>query len=828
MKQKILILLAGVFLSVSCTSGLKQASVESKLRAPAYPLITIDPYTSGWAFTDNLYDSSVKHWTGKDFPLLGVIKVDGKIYRFMGKETSEMEVVIPASEQGKWIGKYTTKKPADNWKNEDFNDTGWASAPGAFGTISKYKEPMANTDWLDEHIWVRREVELAEEFSGKELYLIYSHDDGAVFYFNGVKVFDTGNTTGKNAIVKLPENAVNALRKGRNVLSAYCHNPVANGLLDFGVLIAKDHTSFFNQTAVQKSVNVQATQTYYSFECGPIDLNLTFTAPLLMDNLDLLSRPVNYLTYETASNDGKAHNVELYFESAAHWALNTPFQQTVTESIEKNGLIYLKTGSVDQPVLRNKGDDVRIDWGYFYLAAEKNNTKFNIGTGNKIRSEFIGNGANPKEISTKSNKRFALTKQLGNKKNSSGKIMIGYDDIFSIQYFEENLRPYWNRKNDKNILSVFEKANKEYHSIMNTCAEFDEEMFLQAEEAGGREYAELLALAYRQAISAHKLVEAPNGDLLFMSKENFSNGSIGTVDITYPSAPLFLYYNPELVKGLMNHIFYYSESGKWTKPFAAHDVGTYPIANGQTYGGDMPVEETGNMLILTAAIAAMEGNADYAKKHWEVLTTWTDYLVKEGLDPENQLCTDDFAGHFAHNANLSIKAIMGIASYGYLAEMLNMNDVATKYTRKAKEMAIEWIKMADDGDHYRLTFDKAGTWSQKYNLVWNKLMKFNVFPEVVAQKEINYYLTKQNEYGLPLDNRQAYTKADWIIWTATMSDTKETFQEFITPLHKFMNETTSRVPMTDWYWTDKPTQVGFQARSVVGGYWIKMLEKKMK
>ena len=828
MKQKILILLAGVFLSVSCTSGLKQASVESKLRAPAYPLITIDPYTSGWAFTDNLYDSSVKHWTGKDFPLLGVIKVDGKIYRFMGKETSEMEVVIPASEQGKWIGKYTTKKPADNWKNEDFNDTGWASAPGAFGTISKHKEPMANTDWLDEHIWVRREVELAEEFSGKELYLIYSHDDGAVFYFNGVKVFDTGNTTGKNAIVKLPENAVNALRKGRNVLSAYCHNPVANGLLDFGVLISKDHTAYFDQTAIQKSVNVQATQTYYSFTCGPVDLNLIFTAPLLMHDLDLLSRPVNYLTYQTASNDGKAHNVELYIEGAAHWAVNTPFQQTVTESIEKNGLIYLKTGSVDQPVLRNKGDDVRIDWGYFYLAAEKNNTKFNIGTGNKIRSEFIGNGANPKEISTKSNKRFALTKQLGNKKNSSGKIMIGYDDIFSIQYFDENLRPYWNRKNDKNILSVFEKANKEYQSLMNTCAKFDEEMFLQAEEAGGREYAELLALAYRQAISAHKLVEAPNGDLLFMSKENFSNGSIGTVDITYPSAPLFLYYNPELVKGLMNHIFYYSESGKWTKPFAAHDVGTYPIANGQTYGGDMPVEETGNMLILTAAIAAMEGNADYAKKHWEVLTTWTDYLVKEGLDPENQLCTDDFAGHFAHNANLSIKAIMGIASYGYLAEMLNMNDVATKYTRKAKEMAIEWIKMADDGDHYRLTFDKAGTWSQKYNLVWNKLMKFNVFPEVVAQKEINYYLTKQNEYGLPLDNRQAYTKADWIIWTATMSDTKETFQKFITPLHKFMNETTSRVPMTDWYWTDKPTQVGFQARSVVGGYWIKMLEKKMK
>lgn len=823
MRQQLMTLLLGAATMLSsCDTRMAQHG-KNELRAPAYPLVSIDPYTSAWSFTDNLYDGSVKHWTGKDFPLIGVAKVDGQTYRFMGTEELELRPLVKTSEQGTWTGKYTTQKPADGWQNAGFNDKSWKEGEGAFGT--KENEHTAKTQWGEEFIWVRRTADIQEDLTGKNVYLEYSHDDDVTIYINGIKVVDTGNACKKHVLVKLSDEALASLKQGDNLIAAYCHNRGANGLLDFGLLVELDDTRYFHQTAQQTSADVQAMQTYYTFTCGPVDLNLTFTAPLFMDNLDLMTRPVNYISYEVTANDGKEHQVELYFEASPQWALDLPHQESVADSFTEGDLLFLRTGSRNQDILKKKGDDVRIDWGHFYLAAEKANSTYAIGDGKKLRKSFIENKL--EAPATDGYDKMALVRSLGQTKNASGHLLIGYDDIYSIQYFGENLRPYWNRKGNETIVSQFQKAEKEYNTQMKNCTAFDKKLMDEAIAVGGRKYAELCALAYRQSVAAHKLVEAPNGELLFLSKENFSNGSIGTVDITYPSSPLFLLYNPELAKGLLNHIFYYSESGKWTKPFAAHDVGTYPLANGQTYGGDMPVEESGNMLIVTAAIAAIEGNADYAAKHWETLTTWTDYLAENGLDPDNQLCTDDFAGHFAHNTNLSIKAILGVASYGYLAEMQGKKEVAEKYTQKAKEMAVEWVKMANDGDHYRLTFDKPGTWSQKYNLVWDKIMNLQIFPKEVAETEIAYYLTKQNKYGLPLDNRETYTKTDWIMWTATLADDKATFEQFIDPVYLFMNETISRVPMSDWVFTDSPNQRGFQARSVVGGYFIKMLEEKL-
>jgi hypothetical protein len=218
-----------------------------------------------------------------------------------------------------------------------------------------------------------------------------------------------------------------------------------------------------------------------------------------------------------------------------------------------------------------------------------------------------------------------------------------------------------------------------------------------------------------------------------------------------------------------------------------------------------------------------EGKPDFAIKHWSLLEKWSRYLLENGMDPGNQLCTDDFAGHLAHNANLSVKAIIGIACFGLLCLMRGKEEAGLEYLNTSKKMAVEWEAMAREDDHYKLAFDAPGTWSLKYNLVWDRLFQLNLFPDEIRKKEIQYYISKSNKFGTPLDNRSTYTKADWLMWAAAMTDTQEQFEQLAHPLWDFLNETESRVPFSDWYYTTDGRMRGFVNRSVVGGMFIRIL-----
>jgi hypothetical protein len=589
----------------------------------------------------------------------------------------------------------------------------------------------------------------------------------------------------------------------------------------------------------QTGLEVFPTRTVYHFQNNAIILELTFTTPALPDNLDILSRPVTYISWDVRSTDGKTHTVQVYFDCGAEMAVNTPDQKVTWSRPSVPGLDVLSTGTQAQSVLGRKGDDVRIDWGYAYLAVPQvQKPQTLIGKRNRLELSFIQSGSLPvqsKLVPPCPVKDSAVTLgacwDLGKVGESSSTTLalLAYDDEYSIRYFSTNLKAWWKR-NGMTMEQLLPVALTDYSRLSKDCARFDHELTSDLEQVGGHDYSLMASLVYRQCLAAHKLVADGKGSPLFFPKENFSNGCISTVDVIYPASPFYLLFSPALIKATLQPVFAYASSPHWKFPFAPHDLGTYPYATGQVYGGgektendQMPVEETGNMLIMTAALAQMEGNANYAEANWPVLEKWSEYLLSKGFDPENQLCTDDFAGHLAHNINLSAKAIIALGCYARLCEMTGRKEIASEIRAKAENMAREWVKQADDGSHTRLAFDRPGTWSQKYNLVWDKILKLGLFPDDMVRREIQFYKTKQVEFGLPLDNRERYTKNDWITWTATLGATKEDFMTLFDPVYAYACHTPQRVPVSDWYITDNAYQVGFQARSVVGGFFIKML-----
>lgn len=591
------------------------------------------------------------------------------------------------------------------------------------------------------------------------------------------------------------------------------------------VTVDGERYSFFGyernlKKMVQTEMDITTLSTLCTFENDKIKLFVRFMTPMLPDKLEILSRPISYLSVRYEKKCESVQNVSVTVETNTAVCLNRASEAFCdTFPVELGTVNGIRIGNREQNILNRSGDDHRIDWGYFYLCAK-----------GECTTKTTTNPRNEKDV------KIYLTKDMTEGEDTL--ILFGYDDVRSINYFGDHLTSYWN-KDGKTIDEALVEAANDYESLVTECDDFSDRMCSEAYMAGGEKYADLVCLAYRQVMAAHKVAVTTDGEVVYISKECFSNGCAATVDVSYPSIPLFLYYNTELLKGMLRPIYKFAASDAWTYDYAPHDAGRYPLVTGQVYGlregvlsptYQMPVEECGNMIIMEANVALADGNADFAKPHMDVLRGWCEYLIKYGDDPENQLCTDDFAGHLAHNCNLTLKAIMGIAGMSILSEMLGYDEDAKKYMDIAEEKAASWVARAvnPDGKSYRLAFDRPDTYSMKYNMVWDKIWGTNIFPKEVFDSEIASNFSTFNRYGMPLDSRADYTKSDWLVWVATMAKSKADFKKFIAPMWKFYNESPDRVPMSDWYDTKSGYIVGFIHRTVQGGLFIKMLDESKK
>jgi len=590
---------------------------------------------------------------------------------------------------------------------------------------------------------------------------------------------------------------------------------------------------FPNEAAAleQKSLTVDPCRTTYVFAGPDFQLEVEFWSPTLIDEIEIASRPVGFVDFRLS---GTTQPATVYLDLSAEWCTNEPGQRVTWGRYRLGGLEAARMGTAEQAVLGHVGDDRRIDWGYVTLATDGGDVGAN--SHHRSRSTFIQTGRLPDSDDVRMPRSgsddwpvLAATSAL--KAGQTTTIAIAYDDVRSIEYFGRPLSAYWTTK-ERSFGAMLGESWRNRMSLHNRVVALETRLKEDAKPFG-EGYAAMLAIAYRQAMAAHKIVADLDGRPLMFSKENFSNGCICTVDVTYPGSPLFLIYNPTLLEAQIRPILDYASLPRWKWDFAPHDLGTYPKANGQVYGGgevteddQMPVEECGNMLCLVAGHAARTKSLKLAEAYWPVLTKWATYLSDHAQDPANQLCTDDFAGHLARNANLSLKGIVGVGAYAQMAASLKKPD-AGQWRKRAEEMASKWMGMAKGDGRTVLAFGQPGTWSQKYNLVWDRLLNLKLFPPSLATNEMASYRKLNGTFGLPLDNRATYTKIDWILWTASLTTSTDDFKALVDPVVKWVHEGPDRIPISDWYETGTGKVVGFRARSVVGGLWMPILAKQM-
>jgi glutaminase A-like protein/uncharacterized protein DUF5127/uncharacterized protein DUF4964 len=588
-------------------------------------------------------------------------------------------------------------------------------------------------------------------------------------------------------------------------------------------------------TLRQVSLSVTATRSEFVLTQAGVELTVTFLSPVTPGDLKRQSQPLSYVAVTARATDGKQHKVSVYFDISGEWGSGDSGKSITWDQETTSGVVSLSYRQSAPQVLGENSDTA--EWGTVAVSAPaRPGLTWQIGPDGDVRKQIVTEGelagtvddGKPRPI----NDRwpvFALNQDLGTvtgRVTAPFVLSLGQIREPVVSYLGEQLPPLW-KSYWPTWQAMVAAFLGDFAPAAHRSAELDARIERDAIRAGGKQYAALCALAFRQAYGATELVSR-NGKPWAFLKEISSNGNMQTIDVTYPSIPVFLYADPQYLGLLLAPILDYVENHPYPHEFAPHDLGThYPNADGHLSGSgeeDMPVEESANMLIMATAYLERIPRAEqtaYATAHYPIFKQWADYLVANALDPNLQNQTDDFTGFIAHSVNLALKGIIGIGAMSRVATLAGRNAESAAYLAKARDYIGQWETLATDssGRHLKLAYDQEGTWSLKYNGYADAVLGLGLVPKSVAQKEADWYTSRAATDGVLLDIRHGYTKADWEMWTAAwLKDHDEIRDLLIAGLFRYADTTGQRVPISDWYDTVTNRQIGFQARPVVGGF----------
>lgn len=626
--------------------------------------------------------------------------------------------------------------------------------------------------------------------------------------------------------------------------------------------------SGLSRSMTQMELTTTPTQSIFTFNAGGVDLTVDFLSPVEATDLRRLSMPLADIITTARSSDGNNHTVSIYFDISGEWASGLTgangqtaaqinwapetIARTADGSATQGTLSTFTVTPAAPQVFTQDNDDA--DWGtVLWSTGTTSNLTTQSGQDTVVRGQFVGSGvlansndANQPRAINDAYPVFAFAQSLGTVGTTPTQpftILLGKVRDPAINFLGNPVRSLWTQywPAYENMLAF---AYNDATDAVSRADATDTAITDAATKVGGADYAAVAALALRQAFAATELVNTTSDPYLFL-EEISSDDNVQTVDVMYPSMPVFLYLNPELVRYLLAPVIFYAESGQWPQLFAPHDIGsTYPNATGHNDGGgeNMPVEETANMLIMADAYmqrVSKEEAAAYATAHYAIFKQWGTYLTTvptgvqyaNALDPQFQNQTDDFTGPIAHSVNLALKGIEAVGAMGQIAAIAGNNQDANYFKKQSESMIATWVQLSQNATatHLLLQYrEPANTYSPdttsepdnyyslKYNAYPDKLLGLNLIPSSILAEEATYYKTQETIKGIPLDPRHTYTKADWELWTAAASNDATLAQDLMEGVYNYANTSTSATPFPDLYDTIVQSTT-FSARPVVGG-----------
>lgn len=554
------------------------------------------------------------------------------------------------------------------------------------------------------------------------------------------------------------------------------------------------------QEATVTAANFTSTHSIFTLEAGSKTFTLDFLSPVSPQNLLRQSLPFSYLTVSVSG--GSSESVQIYSDIDASWT-GKPNSAEWRFSTNGSTSIYHVSPADALPFTQNTENQAL--WGQvLYASRPSSQSTLSSASGalSTIRSQFVQDGAlDGNNADWTSNGVVGLAHDLDDvSETASVTFAIGHVHEEAIDYLGDTQTGYY-RTQYPSAVSAISHFLDDYTDAASEATTVDNFIQQKGESAHSSNYSDILALSLRQTYGGIELT-VPNDSLdaneaRAFIKEISSNGNINTVDVIYATFPVLYILSPDILRLLIEPIFDYMESDAYSETFAVHDLGThYPNATGHNPDGeDMPVEESGNILILTYAYQLATGNTDLTSTYSSLLEQYAQYLQKDGKYPSNQLSLNDALGPIANQTNLAMKAAVGLGIYG---KITNQDDYTTQGKSIAHALYEERLGTDADGTYFTIQYGN-NTWFLVYNHYGDLLFDLDLFSDEAYNATTKFYPTVRKAAGVALEGGIDWGQTNWQGFVAATVD-GTTRDLFISDLHAYIANGQNRAPFSDRYW----------------------------